>query len=165
MAVDAPAVPILSNLRAPDGRPAVEIKSGHPYYTNVDTTLNKSQAGPGMFVSRKDPKTGEHRLFPMLIPVTRVQRDPANEERTIDVPMVDEQGRVLMQLDPAARATVWLENDKNEDARSMPITPFPDSKDAMANGLEKLGTILVEQGQQAAARQESLIAALVQVLK
>lgn len=165
MAVDAPSVPILSNLRAPDGRPAVQIFKGHPYYTEVDPTLKKGQAGPGMFVSRKDPQTGELRLYAALVPVTRVQRDPVNMERTIDVPLTDEQGRVLMQLDPAARATIQLMADGDEEAKSMPTTPFPDTKDPLSNSVEQLKTVIIEQNAAAEARMAHLITALVGALK
>ena len=154
------AVPILSNLRAPDGRPAVEIGPGHPYYTPIDQTLKKSQGGPGMYESRKDPKTGEFRLYAALVPVTQTKRDPINEERTIDVPMLDEAGRVMMQRDPAARNSIALGNDV-PGSDSLPTTPFPDSKDAMATGLEKLSQIVVDQGKQ----NMEMIAALVQALK
>ena len=154
MAVEAaPAVPLPVN--------AVLISKGHPYFKEIDATLKPSQGGPGMFVSRKDPKTGEYRLYAMPVPVTQVQRDPVNEERTIDVPMKDDQGRVLYQLDPAARTTIALANPDNPAADSIPTTPFPDAKDTMATGLEALQKTIIEQQKASDERFERLIAALV----
>ena len=155
---------VIATLLAPDGRPAIEIREGHPYFTKIDKTLHKSQAGPGMFASLQDEK-GAFRLYASLVPVTQVKRDPINEERTIDVPMTDEQGRVLMQRDPAARTTIYLENNNDEKADSLPTTPFPNSKDAMATGLEKLGAIIVEQNKAQNDRFNALAEMLVNVLK
>jgi len=163
MAVEAP--PVLSALRAPDGRPAVIIGPGHPHYKEIDPSLKKSQAGPGMFVSRKDPATGEYRLYAALVPVTIVQRDPINQERTIDVPMLDEQGRVMLQLDPAARATILLTNDGDASKDSIPTTPFPDSKDQIATTVEKLQQTILAQQAASEARMEQLITALIGALK
>ena len=152
MSVEAAAVP---------GVPfnAVLIGKGHPYFKEIDATLKPSQAGPGMFISKKDPKTGEMRLFAMPVPVTRVERDPVNEERTVDIPLRDDQNRILYQLDPAARNTIALMNPTNPDADSVPTTPFPDSKDAVSASFEKLQVSMVEQQKASDARLEMFMKA------
>lgn len=160
MAVEAaPAVPL------PIPVNGVLIGPGHPFYKPFDATLKPSQGGPGMFMSRKDPKTGEYRLFAMPVPVTRVERDPVNEERTVDVPIKDDQGRTLYQLDPAARATIALANNGDENAASMPTTPYPDAKDAMASGLESLQKSLADQQAMANARLEALQTTMIEQAK
>ena len=165
MAVGTPPVNGLPSLRAPDGRPALEISHGHPYFTGIDKTLKPSQGGPGMFESRRDPATGQFRLYAALVPVTRVQRDPENEERTIDVPMVDEEGRVLMQRDPAARTTIALAHDLDETVDSIPTTPFPDTKEPVMQSIDSLKEVIVEQNRLASERFSELVGALTDALK
>ena len=118
----------------------------------VSGRANTSMApGPGNFESRMG------RWYAARIPKTYQQRHPDNPERMIDVPFLDEKGKVVMQLDPAAVETISKMTDGKLDY--LTVSQMPEAaneakkqaeatRDMMSEFMKNMMEVQAEQAKQ-----------------